>query len=92
MKMRKMTLAVAIMAVVLLLGTGFSGTVYAKLPEKLDTVGKVQNKINADFMNWYWYEKNEKRLPALSEKNIKGISFEFLKENPPGKELFRNAY
>ncbi len=66
MKMREILVIGAIMAIVLLLGIGFSGTVYAKTPERLDTVNKVQSKINRNFMKWY--EKNKERLPSLSEK------------------------
>ncbi len=71
------------LAVFLLLAMGFSGTVYAKGPEKLDTVEKVENRINKDFMKWY--RRNAERLPELSEKNINRIFRQFLEENPHEK-------
>jgi len=86
-KMRMRVVAGAIIAVALLLSTGFSGVVYAKVPERLNTVEKVQSKINEDFMKWY--EKNANRLPELSEKNIKELFTNFLEENPQERDYLR---
>ncbi len=72
-----------VFAVILLVGTAFSGSVYAKVPERLDKIGKVQNKINYDFMTWY--TKNSKRLGVLSKNTVKSLFAQFLKENPNEK-------
>ena len=80
----KMVLSIGVMlAVALLVGTAFSGSVYAKVPERLDTIGKVQNKINHDFMAWY--TKSSKRLGKLNEYTVKSLFVHFLEENPNEK-------
>ncbi len=79
-----MVLSIGVMlADILLVSTAFSGSVYAKVPERLDTIGKVQNKINHDFMAWY--TKDSKRLRNLNERTVKSLFVQFLKDNPNEK-------